>query len=92
MSLKKSIDSWREIDSVDEGPIGGSSSPSKIADLSDKLKHMEMKDILDIDLGIEDHNLQKYLENFRKESFEAEENNRLLPNSESLINETNRKK
>ncbi len=48
---------------------------------------MEMKDILDIDLGIEDDNLTEYLENFRKESFEHEEILSGIPLSLSEVNQ-----
>ena len=43
---------------------------TKIGELGDKLKHMEMKDILDIDLDMENQSLTEYMQNLRKDSFE----------------------
>lgn len=45
-------------------------SASKIGELGDKLKHMEMKDILDIDLDMENQSLTEYMENLRIDNFE----------------------
>ena len=43
---------------------------TKIGELGDKLKHMEMKDILDIDLDMENQSLTEYMQNLRMDSFE----------------------
>jgi hypothetical protein len=45
-------------------------SSTKIGELGDKLKHMEMKDILDIDLDMENQSLTEYMQNLRNDSFE----------------------
>lgn len=45
-------------------------SGTKIGVLGDKLKHMEMKDILDIDLDMENQSLTEYMENLRIDNFE----------------------
>ena len=45
-------------------------SSTKIGELGDKLKHMEMKDILDIDLDMENQSLTEYMDNLRIDNFE----------------------